>query len=115
MKLKPLKMTVAAIAVAAALGGAYSLGQYAPFTSANATTQPAVSSVAPAAAPISAPNGLPDMRSIVANNAQAVVNISVTGTRKTSTSVPGMPQLDPDDPFYQFFRRFGGQMPQVGS
>lgn len=112
MKLKPLKMTVAAIAVTAALGGAYSLGQYAPFTSANATTQPAANSVAPAAAPVSTPNGLPDMRSIVASNAQAVVNISVTGTRKTGANLPGVPQLDPDDPLYQFFRRFGGQMPQ---
>ncbi|WP_412480101.1 DegQ family serine endoprotease [Azonexus sp. IMCC34839] len=106
--MKTLKMTVAAVAVAAALGGAYSLGHLQTISSAHA---------APVAAPVTqtlppvaiAPTALPDMRSIVAANAPAVVNISVTGTRKTSAALP---QLDPDDPFYQFFRRFGGQMPR---
>ncbi|MBS1139327.1 MAG: Peptidase Do [Proteobacteria bacterium] len=112
MKLKPLKMTVAAIAVAAALGGAYSLGQSAPFGSAHAAAQPAAAIAAAAAPAISVPNGLPDMRSIVASNAPAVVNISVTGTRKTAANGPDLQQMDPNDPFFQFFRHFRGQIPE---
>ncbi len=104
--MKALKMTVAAVAVAAALGGAYSFGHLQAFPTANA----APAAVAPSTPPVAvAPAALPDMRSIVAANAPAVVNISVTGTRKTSAALP---QIDPDDPFYQFFRRFGGQMPR---
>ncbi len=110
MKRIPLKMTVAAIAVAAAIGGTYSFGQHLPFGEANAAT-PAVQ-VATTANSVPTPNGLPDMRSIVASNAPAVVNISVTGTRKAAAMLPGMPQLDPSDPFYQFFRNFRGQIPE---
>ena len=104
--MKPLKLTVAAIAVAAALGGAYSFGHLQAIPDAQAT--PAASVSTTAAPPVAvAPAALPDMRSIVAANALAVVNISVTGTRKTANG----PQIDPDDPFYQFFRRFGGRLP----
>jgi serine protease Do len=108
--MKALKMTVAAVAVAAAVGGAYSFGHLQTITSANAATSAAVvtpNANTPPLAPV-AGAALPDMRSIVAANAPAVVNISVSGTRKTSMAIP---QLDPDDPFYQFFRRFGGQIP----
>lgn len=49
---------------------------------------------------------LPDFTEIVARQGPAVVNISVNGSRKAG--VFGMPQLDPDDPFYEFFRRFQG-------
>lgn len=106
--MKALKMTVTAMAVAAAIGGAYSFGHLQALPSAQAA--PALATTAVATPPaLAAPTALPDMRSIVAANAPAVVNISVTGTRKTAA---GVPQLDPDDPFYQFFRRFGGQLPQ---
>jgi len=111
MKRNSLKMTVTAIALTAALGGAYSLGQNLPFSSAHAAPQPTPPAVVQSA-PVAVPSGLPDMRSIVATNAPAVVNISVTGSRKTSAAVPGMPQLDPNDPFYQFFRNFRGQIPE---
>ncbi len=106
MKRHSLKITVAALAVAAALGGGYSLGQNTLVGSANAASQ-ASSASTPAI-----PNGLPDMRSIVARNAPAVVNISVTGTRKTMASRPDLPQMDPDDPLYQLFRHFRGQLPE---
>ena len=105
--MKPLKLTVAAVAVAAALGGAYSFGHLQAIPDAHAT--PAASVATTTVPPVTvAPAALPDMRSIVAANAPAVVNISVTGTRKTTNG----PQIDPDDPFYQFFRRFGGRLPQ---
>ena len=110
MNRNSLKMTVAAIAVAAAMGGAYSLGQNVPFGHANAATLPTAAVTAPVA--VATPNGLPDMRSIVASNAPAVVNISVTGTRKTAASQPDLQQMDPSDPLYQFFRHFRGQMPE---
>ena len=115
MTRKPLKITVAAVAIAAALGGAYSLGHTPTFATANAATPASALTSAQEAprAPLAvAPNGLPDMRSIVAYNAPAVVNISVTASRKTSLNQPDLQQIDPNDPFYQFFRHFRGQMPQ---
>ncbi len=109
MSLNRLKLTVTAVAISAAIGGAWALGQ-----TPVATTTPVVTPPAPMAAPIAAPlpAGYPDMRSIVAANAPAVVNISVSGNRKTAANVPGMPQIDPDDPFFQFFRHFRGMVPQ---
>ncbi|MET0520106.1 MAG: DegQ family serine endoprotease [Burkholderiaceae bacterium] len=68
---------------------------------------------APATAVPASSSALPDFAQITAQNGPAVVNISVTGSVKTSArSQQGMPDIDPDDPFYQFFRRFqapGGQ------
>ncbi|MBS1145391.1 MAG: Peptidase Do [Proteobacteria bacterium] len=111
MKSNALKMTTVAVALAAALGGAYSIGQYQPFADAHAAVQPATTTAPPA--PVAAmPAGLPDMRTIVASNAPAVVNISVTGTRKTAAGGPDLQQMDPNDPFYQFFRHFRGQIPE---
>ena len=67
---------------------------------------PAVRTAAPAAPPL-ATAALPDFAQITAQNGAAVVNISVVGTVKTSRrgGAP-QPQLDPNDPFYEFFRRF---------
>jgi len=74
-------------------------------------TQPAAPAT-PSTAPVSA-TALPDFAQITASNGAAVVNISVTGTVKTAVRRgPAMPELDPDDPFYQFFRRF--QVPGQG-
>ena len=84
MNTKPLKMTVAAVAVAAAVGGAYSLGQNVPFSNAEAAAQPVAATVAPST-PVVTPAGLPDMRSIVATNAPAVVNISGSHSRHAAT------------------------------
>ncbi|WP_234085433.1 DegQ family serine endoprotease [Azonexus sp. R2A61] len=106
MPLNRLKLTVAAVAVSAAIGGAYALGQQ-PANGPNNLPPPAVAT--PLLAPAAVPAGYPDMRSIVAGNGPAVVNISVTGNRKTALSGP---QIDPDDPFFQFFRQFRGMIPQ---
>jgi serine protease Do len=54
---------------------------------------------------------LPDFSGIVAQNGPAVVNISVTEKAEKVAYTPAMPQLDPNNPFYQFFRQFQGQMP----
>ena len=110
MKTNRLKLSVAAVAVATALAGSYSLGSYFPAVGhAHAAVDPAAVAVAqsPAAA-----MALPDMSAIVARNGPAVVNISVSGTRKASAESQEIPGLDRSDPFYEFFRRFGGPQPQ---
>jgi serine protease Do len=82
-----------------------------------------VAAVAPAPAPVQAPPvaagapaatvTLPDFTRIAAQNGKAVVNIRVVGT--TKASMRGGPQIDPNDPFYEFFRRFQGpQSPRGG-
>jgi serine protease Do len=55
---------------------------------------------------------LPDFTGIVARNGAAVVNVSVTQKAKPDAAGTPLPGLDPDDPFYQFFRRFGMPMPR---
>lgn len=72
-------------------------------------------SVAQAALPVATAPGasitLPDFSTIVAEQGSAVVNISVSGTIKTGLNqFPAFPQMDPDDPFFEFFKRF--QIPQ---
>ena len=90
----------------------------------NATAQgAAVAAAAPAPAPVSAPPvaagapaatvTLPDFTRIAAQNGKAVVNIRVVGSTKTSARRG--PQMDPNDPFFEFFRRFQGpQHPRGG-
>jgi serine protease Do len=59
---------------------------------------------------------LPDFSSIASSQGPAVVNISVTGTVKTGYSGSnGAPQLNPDDPFYEFFKHFQQPMPDQES
>lgn len=82
--------------VVAGVIGAVGAGAY---TSASAV---GASAAAPAAAaPLVT---MPDFSTITSRDGPAVVNISVTGTTKTA-----MEGMDPDDPMFEFFRRFGGQ------
>ena len=80
-----------------------------------ASAAPVAGTTAPAVALTPPPAGLPDFATIAARQGAAVVNISVTGTVKTQGQrrVP-MPDLDPDDPFSEFFRRFQPQLPRGG-
>jgi len=56
---------------------------------------------------------LPDFTRIASEHGKAVVNIRVVGS--TKASMRGGPQIDPNDPFYEFFRRFQGpQSPRGG-
>ena len=106
MKTQTLKMTVIAVALASAVGGAYSIGH----SQAATDPQPAVQT-APAAAPAAAlpATPLPDLGAIVERNGPAVVNISISGSRQVNASLG-----DPGDPFYEFFRRFRGAVPHGG-
>ncbi|RST56343.1 DegQ family serine endoprotease [Variovorax sp. MHTC-1] len=86
---------------AAGVIGAVGAGAY---TSANAVGSPTPAVAAPMVT-------MPDFSAITTRNGPAVVNISVTGTMKTSMEgVAGIPGMDPDDPMFEFFRRFQGQM-----
>lgn len=92
---------VLALVAAGAIGGAgvsaISLGH------ARAAMPAPVAAVA--AAPLSPGVLMPDFSQITARYGPSVVNISVVGTTKVANQNP-LAGMDPDDPFFQFFRRF---------
>ena len=49
---------------------------------------------------------LPDFTDLVEQQGPAVVNISTAQTVRAHPQLPQMPNLDEDDPFFEFFRRF---------
>lgn len=58
---------------------------------------------------------LPDFTPLVTKNSPAVVNISTT--QKSPPGAPdmhGMPDIPEDSPFYDFFKKFFGEMPDGG-
>jgi len=56
--------------------------------------------------PVTAAAQLPDFTELVEKQGPTVVNISTTQTARNPLGVPQVPQLQEDDPFYEFFRRF---------
>jgi serine protease Do len=56
--------------------------------------------------PLAAAAQLPDFTDLVEKQGPAVVNISTTQTVRSPLGLPQIPQLQEDDPFYEFFRRF---------
>lgn len=81
---------------------------------ANAAGAPPTSAAVQSAGAIAAP----DFSQIAQRYGPAVVNISVSGMKKASNDEAGeapaaqrrgMPGMDPNDPFYEFFKRFQGQ------
>jgi serine protease Do len=103
------------IVVAACLGAAallgYAGGRLAPIsTSGAATAQQAQEAQRTQQAPVSpATRPLPDFSSLVEQYGPAVVNISTTQKVSAQDRQSG---LDPNDPFYEFFRRFNIPMPE---
>ena len=94
---------VVALATAGVIG-AVGAGAY---TSARAVNAPTNAASVASAAMVT----LPDFSTITSRDGPAVVNISVTGTAKASDAEAAeMQGIDPDDPMFQFFRRFQGQM-----
>jgi serine protease Do len=58
---------------------------------------------------------LPDFTRLVEEQGPTVVNISTTQARSRGQGQQGLPpQLDEDDPFYDFFRRFAPRQPNQG-
>jgi len=94
-------MLCASIALAACSGG----------LSAQSPDQHPRVAQAPATAPAAAPSvegvlrALPDFSPLVEKYGPAVVNVEVV--EKAQTSSGGVPGLSPNDPFFDFFRRFG--------
>jgi serine protease Do len=78
------------------------------------TPVPAAAPVPAAPAPVAgnpAAAALPDFTKIVSHNGPAVVNVRVVGSTKVAQRQQ-MPQIDEDDPFFEFFRRFQPQQPR---
>ena len=104
-------LTVAGI-ISTLGAGAFAAAHWYPQEAAAANVPTAAAAAAAAAA---APAGavLPDFTAIVERNGPAVVNISVTHESKAAAmQVPG---LDPNSPFFEFFRRFPGAVPRGGA
>src|SRR5450759_3538785 len=56
--------------------------------------------------PLAVAAQLPDFTELVEKQGPTVVNISTTQTVRNPLGTPQIPQLQEDDPFYEFFRRF---------
>ena len=112
MKLKFLpkfaKFGVFVSVVAATMTGSYVYWGISPVSEASATTNTAAIVTPVTSRTLQKSSvALPDFESIAAQQGPAVVNISVSGTVKTGFSgFQGLPQMDPNDPFYEFFRHF---------
>lgn len=100
------KRALLSLAIAAAFSGGYLVHDQAGQGAAIAAT-PEAAVAAPAERAVAA---LPDFSGIVTTQGPAVVNVSVSGTRKTSAGE--MPDIDPDSPLWEFFRRHGIPGPQ---
>ena len=71
--------------------------------------QPSASSAPPPADAVT--RTLPDFSSLVERYGPAVVNVEVVEKAQNTSGIPG---LSPNDPFYDFFRRFGIPTPEQG-
>src|SRR3984893_720918 len=110
-KLRMIALCALAVALAAcsgALGAQSTRAATAPATAAPAPGPPA----APASAPEPVLRSLPDFSQLVDRYGPAVVNVEVV--EKPQPSAGGVQGLSPNDPFYDFFRRFGVPGPEQG-
>ncbi|MCS4511345.1 Do family serine endopeptidase [Xylophilus ampelinus] len=106
----PTRLVVALLAAGAIGGAGVSAVEFA-HSHVRAEPVPAVLAAAPGAA-----IALPDFSSITKRYGPAVVNISVVGTTKAADRDEAGAEADglPDDPFFDFFRRFQQQQQQGG-
>ena len=100
-----IRSTIAAAVISAVGAGVFSAGHWFPQEAAAATAPVAAGGAAPASAL------LPDFTGIVARNGPAVVNISVTHEVKAAADAPQFQGMDPNSPFFEFFRQFPGAIP----
>lgn len=113
MKITQSFKVVGIIAVIAGVfAGGYAYRGASQISEANAAVAPNVASTVQSKPASSVPN----FSEIVSQQGPAVVNISVTGTIKTGFPISnGMPEMSPDDPFYEFFHRFQPNIPEGNS
>ncbi|RDU99707.1 DegQ family serine endoprotease [Trinickia dinghuensis] len=103
-------------AVAVAVSAALSVGYVAGTRHADPQIISSAQAAALMPAEAAAKTGIPDFSGLVETFGPAVVNISAKHVVKQTAAHRSMQQLpvDPDDPFYQFFKRFYGQFPGQG-
>ena len=114
MTRQPLNRTRISVATAAALMGFAVAGCNGSFAE-NNPVEAASSNPPPAIATTSPRNiaaALPDFASLVEHYGAAVVNVAVVGKSQPVVDIPGM---QPNDPLYEFFRRFGQPGPRGGT
>jgi serine protease Do len=99
-----------AAAIVASLGLAACSPDFASLASAGTTATATVE--APSTPAGRVVTGLPDFSVLVERYGPAVVNVTVV---EKAEPVANMPRMSPDDPFYEFFRRFGQPMPRGGT
>jgi len=105
MQQKVLVRSLIAAGLLTAAAAGYSLAGAPPAAQPAASAPPAV-----VAAP-AATAQLPAFTWIVEKYGPAVVNVSVEG-KGEAAAAPETPNMDPDDPFYEFFKRFQMPMPR---
>ena len=113
-----LVLALVSAGVLGAAGAGLVTGMHTRAAAAPLATTPTATATA-----VSTATSLPDFADIAARNGAAVVNISVSGLRKAalddSNSAAkqkrGVPDMDPNDPMFEFFRRFGFGMPGAGA
>ncbi len=105
MKGRLIRSVAVATSITAALAGGY-LYRGRALASPGASGVEASAPQVPVAVPGPA-SALPDFSGIVQRYGPAVVNVSTTGTVKTGMTRSPFGQGDPNDPFFEFFRRFG--------
>jgi serine protease Do len=108
------KLAFAGLGAAALIAGYWAGPASFPLSrAAEPVAQVAQAQGAPQAARPAALQTLPDFTTIVEGNKAAVVNITSTLKAKSSSSDEDAAEgMDEDDPFYEFFRRFQGRIPQ---
>ena len=105
----PVQRLMAVLAMAVALAAcSRDLPAQAAQAAHAAPAAPAAAESAPAGE--AAVHGLPDFTQLVDRYGAAVVNVEVVEKPRTG----GAPGLSPNDPFYDFFRRFGIPPPEQG-
>jgi serine protease Do len=113
---KPLARSVIAASVLAALAGGFAHFGAPGLAHAETamTPPPAVTAPSAGAVPLGGKSAT-DFSGIVDRFGPAVVNVSVTGKARqvpASAQQGEMPELDPNDPFFEFFKRFGTPSPR---
>src|SRR5262245_27834357 len=94
-----------AAVIAAAMASAACSGSIAGTTADTPAAAAAQTQIAPAPGRYAA--ALPDFASLAEHYGPAVVNVTIVGKRQTVSDVPN--GMSPNDPFFEFFRRFGQQ------
>ena len=125
MRARALVGALAAAGIVAAGAAGWSEHLRAPIGEAHAAITAPANVAAPAANPAATALPLNGFTELVAAYGPAVVNVSVAGTQKVAQmqNMPDFGDLDPNDPFSEFFRQFkipgqkgrsGGSVPMRG-